>query len=98
MERCLPEHSGDIEAQVFFFAFVTALNMDPSLSPQAQVFQRKRERTSYRRFRKLNNIHQKRERIASLGHNWGVFVAAMYYSQVSCLSRGTLKHSRNKIG
>lgn len=45
MERCLPECSGDIEAQMFFFAFVTALNMDPILSLQAQVFQRKKHHT-----------------------------------------------------
>lgn len=85
------ERSEDIEAQMFFFAFVTALNMDPSLSPQAQVFQRKRERTQYWRFRKLNNIHQIREKIA--WHRWGIFVTAVYYSQVSCLCGETLKHS-----
>lgn len=92
----MPECSEDIEAQMFFFAFVAALNMEPILSPEAQVFQRKRERTSYWRCRKLNNIHQIRERIA--WHPWGNFVTAVYFSQVSYLRGGTLKHFRNKIG
>lgn len=95
-EQCLPECGGDIEAQMFFFAFVTALNMDPILSPQTQVFQRKRERTSYWRYRKLNTIHQIRERIA--WHHWGIFVTAVNFSQVRYLGGGSLKYSRNKIG
>lgn len=75
MKQCLPENSGDKEAQMFFSASVTALNMDPGLSPQAQMFQRKRDRASYWRFRKLNNIHQKMERIA--WHHGDIFVTAV---------------------
>lgn len=69
MEQRLPEGSRDVEAQMFF-AFVTVLNGDPILSPQAQVFHKKKVKTSGWRHGKLNNVNQTRERIAwaSLGH------------------------------